>query len=168
MLTAITDAEGEVRRGGRSGCSTPPKISPWISSTLKRILIIDAFMEKPRSVDVRQVVQHFFSWKAVITVSMDTHCSMVRPRYTVTWHLFFPKIFHLMWQNMKSQFNIPSASRKSHTFIISFTEDPLFSWGSFYSCTFFLHHLPLTRDHCLDGKWHNDRSAKNNNPWLVM
>lgn len=143
--------------------SHPESVAHWKESWLLMLL-----WKKQRSVDVRQVVQHFFSWKAVITVSTDMHCFMVRPRYTITWHLFFPKIFHLMWQNMKSQFNIPSASRKSHTFIISFTEDSLFSWGSFYSCTFFLHHLPLTRDHCLNGKRHNDRSAKNNNPWLVM
>lgn len=119
MLTAITDAEGEVGRGGRSGCSTPPKILPCISSTLKRILIIDAFMEKQRSVDVRQVVQHFLSWKAIITVTVDVHCSMACPRYTVTWPLFFCRIFYLMWQNMKSQFNISSASKKSHIHSLS-------------------------------------------------
>jgi len=45
VLTAITDAEEEVGREGRNGCSAPLKISPCISSTLKRALIIDVLME---------------------------------------------------------------------------------------------------------------------------
>lgn len=89
MPRAITDAEGEVERQGRSCCSTPPKLSPCISSTLKRILIIDALMGKQRSVDVRQVAQLFLSWKVIITVSVDVCCSKASPRYSATCYLFF-------------------------------------------------------------------------------